>query len=139
MTPQDIMKNLNAKIGNSKYFTWAEALWLPKVQAFAMPTEAQAATIIRLAEALDKVREYFGAAIIIHSWLRPVEYNKLVKGARQSMHLTGGAVDFHIEGVAVSYAQETLEKNKQLWPYRGERATPTWLHLDLGNGGWFFP
>jgi len=139
MTPSQVMGSLNEKIAPSKYFIWGEALWLPKMRAYAVPSQEQINNIINLAQALDKVREHYNKPMIVHSWLRPTEYNKLIGGARASKHVEGLAVDFSIEGLQAGQIQAELEKRKDIWPYRGERGTPTWVHLDLGSGPWFNP
>ncbi len=139
MSPKDILKNLDQKITGSKYFTWAEALWLPQMQAYALPSQEQVNNIIRLAQALDKVRDHYNKPIKVHCWLRTPMYNLLVKGARQSTHLTGSGVDFHVDGVDCTQVQIELERRKDIWPYRGEKGTATWVHLDLTEGRWFYP
>lgn len=139
MDAREIMKNLDKNITLSKYFTWAEALWLPKVSAFALPNQEQISNIINMAQALDKVREFYGKPINIHSWLRTPEYNRIIGGARQSQHMIGAAVDFSITGIAPSKIQDELEKRKDIWPYIGEKGTPTWVHVDLRTGRWFYP
>jgi len=56
--------------------------------------------IIGLAEdlvwKLDRTREYYGHPIIITSGLRTSENNALVKGVKNSAHLTGLAVDIKV-------------------------------------------
>ena len=139
MSPREVLKNLDKNITLSKYFTWGEALWLPKMRAYAVPTQEQINNIINLAQALDKVRDHYNKPMIVHSWLRPAEYNKLIGGARASKHIEGSAIDFSIDGLQAGQIQSELEKRKDIWPYRGERGTPTWVHLDLGAGPWFNP
>lgn len=138
MTPNEVMKNLDQLIPGSKYFKWGEALWLDKVQAYALPTQVQITNICNTARALDKVREHYAGSILIHSWLRPPKYNEIIGGAKASAHLEGLAVDFHINGVDIGRVQEELRLNKSLWPYRGEIGV-SWIHLDLRPGPWFRP
>lgn len=133
-TPADVYK----KIPGSKYFTWHEALYLPRLNSHALPTEAEVQNIISLAIQLDRVREYFGKPITITSWLRPLEYNKLIGGAPMSFHRSGLAVDFVIEGTPIQEAKLKLQNNKALWPYRGEFDTTNWIHLDMGGDQWFY-
>ena len=130
--------DLEAKIPGSKYFLWKEALWLPQMQAYAVPTDFQQDCIIAQARALDKVRDHFGYAMIIHCWLRPEKYNKLVGGASQSRHLTGKATDFHIVSVSCDEVKKVLMGNPNIYPGRGEIDTTNWVHLDLDNTGWFY-
>lgn len=129
--------NLNNKIGNSKYFTWKEALWLPQMKAYAVPSVVQTDNITRQALALDKVREYFDRPIIVTSWLRPPAYNKLIGGARRSKHMEGLATDFVVEGLDCGEVKQKIIDNK-LYPGRGEYNTTNWVHLDLGGTEWFY-
>jgi len=138
MSPKEVMDNLNGLIPGSKYFRWSEALYLSRVQAFALPNDEQIANIITLARALDKVREHYGRPVRVTSWLRPQAYNQLIGGAMKSQHMLGRAVDFVIEGVPSHKVHEELEKRKDIWPYRGEKGI-TWVHLDLNPGNWFYP
>lgn len=46
-----------------------------------------------LRDVLDHVREFINEPIIVTSWYRSIERNKLVGGVRKSHHLTGGAAD----------------------------------------------
>lgn len=132
-----IFSPLHEKIPGSKYFTWAEALFLPRMKAYATPELAQQQNIIKLAQQLDVVREHFGKPIQITSWLRPDAYNKLIGGAPLSFHRSGLAVDFVIPGLTIESIKNELLNNKTVWPYRGELDTSTWIHLDLGSGPWF--
>jgi len=130
--------DLESAIPGSKYFKWKEALWLPKVNAYAVPTEFEQSCIIAQAKALDKVRDHFGYAMIIHSWLRPKVYNQLIGGAPSSRHLAGKATDFSIRGVTHEEVKRVLQSNPDIYSGRGEIDTTNWVHLDLDNGPWFY-
>lgn len=131
--------DLEKNIDGSKYFKWKEALWLPRVEAYAAPDEFQRDHIIAQARALDKVREYFGRPMTIHSWLRPSDYNKIIGGATKSRHMVGDATDFSVIGITPPEVQKVLEQNSHVYRGRGERHTPTWTHLDLNGTIWFNP
>lgn len=124
-------KDLHELIPGSKYFKWNEALYLPRMQAYARPALSNQANICKVAMALDRVREHFGKPITINSWLRPLEYNKLIGGAPQSAHIQGLAVDFTVAGVSPQVVTQTLAKDKSLWPGRIELDAITWTHADL--------
>jgi uncharacterized protein YcbK (DUF882 family) len=125
-------------IPGSKYFTWHEALWLPQMEAYAKPTADEVENIKRQAKELDRIRDYFQKPLIVHCWLRPVNYNKLVGGAKASKHLEGLATDFDVLGLACTDARVALLKDR---PYAGrfELNTPTWIHADLGGTKDFTP
>lgn len=130
--------NLDTNIPGSKYFKFYEALWLPSVQAFALPNEFQLKNIERQAKALDRVREHFNAPIIVTSWLRPEKYNAMIGGATKSKHLYGLATDFVIKGVSCEHVKAELLGNTKIYPGRGEIDTTDWVHLDLTPGPWFY-
>jgi hypothetical protein len=134
--PFDISK-IDQKIGASRYFTWREALWLPSMEAIALPDATQARNIERLALELDKVRDHFKAPIAVHCWLRPKNYNKFIGGAPASLHIAGLAVDFHVGGVSCSEAKRELLASG-IWKGRMELDTVDWVHLDLGAGSNFY-
>lgn len=85
----------------SEHFTVKEALWLNKWGRLA--TEADGLTtdikfsICRTAAWMDEVREILNKPVYVKSWLRPVEYNKEIGGAKHSMHMEGRAVDFWLD------------------------------------------
>jgi len=129
---------LSSKIPGSKYFIWREALWINSVQAVVQPTWEQQENIIKQAIELDKVREYFGAAITVTSWLRPDRYNKMIGGAKKSWHIKGLATDFTVEGHSVEAVKASLQHNSDCYGGRGELDTTNWIHLDLGGTDWFY-
>jgi uncharacterized protein YcbK (DUF882 family) len=124
-------------IPGSKYFKWSEALWLPQLKSYADPSLDQQYNIIKLATALDRVRDFYGKPIRVTSWLRPDAYNKMIGGAPFSFHKSGAAVDFVVVGLPCQQVKTELEKRKDIWPYRGERDTVERVHLDLGGDQWF--
>lgn len=138
----------------SKYFTWHEALYLPRWDRLANEadglTEEIKSNLINLFYKMDDVRVWSGAPIVVHEAYRPPEYNSLIKGARQSQHLLGNAVDFHseaigIENFKIKVMAEIEQKNMlDIWKMRMERNTIGWIHLDQmeiihGQARYFFP
>lgn len=49
--------------------------------------------IYEMVNILNSIRHYLDTPIIINSWYRGVIHNQIVKGAKDSHHLKGGAVD----------------------------------------------
>lgn len=89
-------------VGPAFGFTWDEVRCtdgtLPNDLAFRRRA-------VRTARALNRVRRkialrygipFSSVSIIVNSWYRSPKYNALIKGARQSLHLTGVAVDLRI-------------------------------------------
>jgi len=107
------------------------------VSAFANPSLEQQMNIMKVATAMEPVRKHFNMPITVTSWLRPDAYNKMIGGATFSFHKSGLAIDFIIPGLTIEHVKRELINNKQLWPYRGENDTTTWIHVDLGGTNWF--
>jgi hypothetical protein len=137
---KDVAKDFKAKIPGSKYFSWHDALFLPSDGRHATEDEASEflSNIVKQALALDALREYFKAPIVVHCWLRPPAYNKKIGGAKNSAHLRGTATDFHIEGFTADQVRKPLLSDKNLYPGAGELGV-SWVHLDLEHKAWFKP
>lgn len=138
-----IAANFGAQIPGTS-FTWHEAFWLPSygrhvktsdVTNIAMDTLID--NVVRQAEALTKVREALGKAIVVHVWVRPPAYNKKIGGASNSSHLRGTATDFHVAGMSAEQVRQAV-KSRKLYPGAGENNV-SWVHLDLEHKTWFNP
>jgi peptidoglycan hydrolase-like protein with peptidoglycan-binding domain len=137
----EIMANFSAPIPGSAHFTWHQALYLPSFHRHCEPQEVNAAilaNIVRQAQALDRVRVHFNAAIVVHCWLRPPAYNKHIGGARNSAHLRGTATDFHIVGQTAEQVRQAIIHDSSLYPGAGELGV-SWVHIDLEHHAWFHP
>ncbi len=133
--------NVDARIPGSKYFTWHEALYLPSWNRHCNAGEVNPTILGRIVQqaiALDRVRDHFGAGIVVHCWLRPPAYNKAVKGASASAHLEGWATDFHISGLTAAQVRQALQRDPTIYPGAGEMKV-SWVHLDLRHKAWFNP
>lgn len=127
----------------SDHFTVKECLFLPKWNRLATEsdglTDAIKTNLINTCDAMDTVRDYFGASINTHCMFRPELYNILVKGAKSSAHLFGQACDFDVSGKTCKEVQDKIlaDKKLEIWLMRMEDNTkdntilPTWIHLDL--------
>lgn len=58
----------------SKYFTVHEATFLPSWNTYHLPSEEEKANIVKMALAMDKVRDLLGP-ISVHIWIRPKKAN----------------------------------------------------------------
>lgn len=134
---------LDPKAKISKYFTVKEALYLPSWQVMHIPSESEKANILKMAAKMDRVRELMNNfPISVHVWIRPVlnqpghpkhgqDYNTFIKGAKNSAHKTGEAVDWSIKGedcdklrIALLIKLEELELRMEDLP------GSNWIHLD---------
>lgn len=138
----------------SKHFTVREALWLPAWEVLHVPTEAEKASILQVAEKMDLVREYLDRPINVHCWIRPTcanapasrwdrrNYNAFVGGAPGSAHAEGKAVDWHPSGMTCGEARQLLVPKLDEWGIRMENHEGNWVHVDvrapLPKGSRFF-
>ncbi len=142
-TASGLLFNINSLIQGSKWFTWHEALWLESIQSYAVPTQAQVNNILATAKVLDQIRAHFGKPVNVSSWLRPPVYNKeIVKGATNSFHIQGLAVDFQVQGLD----PELVRKELRLLRSGGFMSLVSmelgvgWVHIQLdGRGVDFYP
>jgi uncharacterized protein YcbK (DUF882 family) len=111
----------------SPHFSWYEAT---KSGARIPEDEEVTASIIRIAKALEGVRDSFGGrSITITSWYRPPAINRAVGGARFSKHIEGHAVDILIGDLD---PREVTSKLSETWN-GGVGDSPSFTHLDLGT------
>lgn len=121
------MIDLDALIGTSKYFRWKEALWLPTWKIFCYPTPEIHKNIIYTAvNVADPIRDIFKKPMQIHSWYRPELYNDWdpphgVRGAQQSQHKFGKAIDFSIYTISIDEIHSVLEPRLEKLNIRMER------------------
>lgn len=128
----------------SKHFTVHEALWLPSWQVYHIPSEEEKANIIKTAEKMELVREFFDKPVNVNCWIRPRSvncpdkkayhgrnYNAFVGGAPGSAHAEGLAVDFTVSTVTASDAKDMLKDQLEIWDIRMENITGNWIHIDL--------
>jgi uncharacterized protein YcbK (DUF882 family) len=55
--------------------------------------------VIKLANEMQIIRDYFNKPIKINSSYRSVDYNKTIGGAKSSQHILGKACDFNVIGL----------------------------------------
>lgn len=136
--------NVEKRIDGSKYFYWGEALYLPRIDDYHMPSAEEMINIQKLAFKLDVVREFIKQPFKINCWIRPVSsnthkkpgtnYNQLVGGANGSTHISGKAVDGYFLNTDLD---ETIEKlipkladfNLSM-EQNGSKYKRMWIHLE---------
>ena len=124
---------LESKIGECKYFKWKEALYLPKMDIYALPNDVKILENICLtALKLDQIRDMFKEPLLVSSWYRPKEYNKMIKGSLKSMHMQGLACDFYFAGYKAQQVREILAGQlKHLRIRMEDLPKANWIHIDL--------
>lgn len=86
----------------SNYFTLKEALSSEKAtlnNINNVPTQIDKNNIIYSASRLDTIRTLINKPMLINSWFRCPQLNKVVNGVPTSNHLTGLAIDFTVSDV----------------------------------------
>ncbi len=94
--------------------------------------------IFTLAQELEKVRKAWGSPIIVTSWYRPPAINRAVRGASNSQHIYGKAVDIKPVKGDIYKFQSWLDKVAWKDKALGYGAPRGFVHLDLrpGNIRW---
>lgn len=125
--------NLSKKIGQSEFFTWQEALLLKSWGIYAVPTDDYVLrNIMTLAMRMDSIRKIIGSPLIVTSWYRPPEYNKLIGGARKSSHMMGQACDFIVNKISAKECREILLPHLVSLDIRMEQLDDAnWVHVDI--------
>ena len=96
------------------------------------PDDEKISNLVYLAEnCLQPIRNHFGRAVTVISGFRSKKLNELMNGKSYSLHLTGEAADFVIEGVSTRtilkwIAESGLNFDQAIDERDGER---TWIHL----------
>lgn len=126
----------------SKHFTVKEALWLPSWKVMHTPSEMEKTNILKQATKMDLIRDFLGAPINVHCWIRPIlncpdssyhgqDYNAFVKGARNSSHKVGLATDYDSTGLNCDDVRTKLEPKLDEFDIRMERMPGgNWVHND---------
>lgn len=123
---------IERRITGSTYFSWSEALWLPRWRIFAVPeSDAVIANIIKTAQKMDIIRTIVNSPVTITSWYRPGAYNALIGGAKMSAHIEGLACDFVVKGMGSDYVRGNLSKQLQALEIRMESLNTPHVHIDL--------
>jgi hypothetical protein len=147
------MKNINwARPTDvlTKHFTVHDALWLPQWTRLAQESDGLTleykANLILLFDKMEQVRTFLGdRPIVVHVAYRPKPYNKLIKGAANSAHLYGEAVDFNVEGLDCDTVRNLIVPKLEVWNMRCEKLPKgsPWCHLDTreprNNSRYFIP
>lgn len=144
-------------IPGSKYFSWQEALTLHSWGVQHIPSEEEKTNIIKMAAIMDVVREFLNCPLIVHCWIRPIlnnpsspydgqDYNAYCKGASQSEHKVGLAVDYNPQTMSCIDGIDLLIPKLEQFGLRMENngPNPTWIHNDCkdlipGHSRYFIP
>jgi len=86
-----------------------------------------------LAENLQVLREHIDKPIKVISGYRSPKYNRKIKGARRSQHMTASAADIKIKGMEPQEIKKIVEEliKKGLMKQGGVGLYKTFLHYDV--------
>ena len=124
----------------SSNFSVKDCLYLPQWNRLANEvdglTDEIKDNLINLCAKMEVVRHFLGdKAIIVHCCYRPALYNALVKGAPNSSHKIGKAMDFHVEGLGsvegCLSVREILVPKLEEFELRCENHSGSWCHVDF--------
>jgi len=128
----------------SKHITINEATFSQKAydnKVSNTPNEAQFEAMQLVAEKLfEPLREWYGKPIKINSFFRSTEVNKLVKGATNSNHLRGEAIDLtggsRAENKKIfDWCKSNFKDFDELIFEYGDSTGPDWVHISYKSKG----
>jgi len=89
----------------------------------------------------EPLRKHFNRPIGISSFYRSSALNKAIKGAKNSQHLTGEAIDIDADiygGISnaeiFNWIKNNLEFDQLIWEF-GNDTNPAWVHVSLKRKG----
>ena len=125
------------RASTSSNFSWSE---MTKGGTRIPVSEIITQRIVKLCKYMDKVRAYLGdKPIIVTSAYRDPVFNRSVKGASDSRHMYGDAIDFYVHGMDVV---DTFYKLKEYHLKGGLAVGNGFVHLDMRPGSparWTYP
>lgn len=124
-------------------FTVHEATFLPSWKIHHIPNEDEKLNILETAKAMEKIRDFLKTPINIHCWIRPnsvncptsqyhgKDYNAHVKGAKQSAHIAGKAVDWDNNSNCDFVRVQLLSKLPIYNICMEDLPGSQWVHIDV--------
>jgi len=84
--------------------------------------------LVRLADRLQRLRDIYGAPILVNSGYRTAEHNRQIGGAVSSRHITGEAAD--IRGADLDKLYELAEQ-RGMFGGIGDGRNRGFIHVDI--------
>jgi hypothetical protein len=83
----------------------------------------------------EPLREWYGKPITINSFYRSSDLNKAVKGAKNSDHVKGFAIDIDTPSNSenkklFNWLKSNVEYDQLIWEY-GNASGPDWVHISF--------
>ena len=104
------------------------------------PTSDQFSNMIYVAEnVFQPIREHFGVPIYLSSFFRSEALNKAIRGASNSSHTKGEAMDLDADVYGIinnadifNFVKDNLEFDQLIWEFGDDRC-PAWVHISLNK------
>ena len=86
------------------------------------------------------IRDHFSCPIHVSSGYRGERLNRVIKGSKTSLHMTGQALDIDMDFTNVSntdifnYIKDNLEFDTLIWEFSNEDGSPKWVHVSYREG-----
>jgi hypothetical protein len=117
----------------SKNISYKEATFSNTAKARKIDNTPSADTLVRMKLVAEKcfqpVREWYGKPININSFYRSTLLNQAVRGAKNSQHVKGEAIDISAGSIEENrklydWICDNLEFDQAIWEYGGR-----WIHI----------
>lgn len=127
----------------SKHITYREATNSATAKRYKIandPNEEQLANMRYLAEKVfEPLRAWYGKPIYVTSFFRTLALNVYLKGAKNSQHCKGEAIDIDTpanrdNAALFRYIRQNLEFDQLIWEY-GDNTNPDWVHVSIRRDG----
>lgn len=128
----------------SKNFSLAEATRSETAKRLGIdntPSEAVIEHLKALAEnVFQPIRDHFKKPIHIASGYRSEALNRAIKGAKNSQHMTGQAIDIDMDHTDITNAEvfhfikDNVDFDQLIWEF-GTDENPAWVHVSYRNDG----
>lgn len=126
----------NPKQHITEFFTVKDAIYLAHWGILANRIEDKLTpeiqdNLIKVFTILGKIQKIVNCKVIVHSAFRPLPYNNFIGGSKGSMHLTGQAIDFHVDKRSCDRVRGLLLPLLDPWEIRCEDLpNAPWIHID---------
>lgn len=127
----------------SAHITFEEATVSPTALRLGInnePNEAELTAMRLVAElCFEPLRKWYGKPIKVNSFFRCSELNTAVKGAKNSQHTLGEAIDLtggskEENKKLFDWAKDNLDYDQLLWEF-GDDTGPDWVHISYKRFG----
>lgn len=128
--------NLDAPMPGCPNFYWREVLELKQWAIHTFPKDNKVKyNLVKITEKLQIIRGILGdRPIKITSAYRPTQYNEKIRGATNSYHKKGMALDFcHPKYNADRVREILLPRLESLGIRMENKPLSSWVHIDIGE------